>query len=51
LEKSLKKVPLKEDRIIETVETCYEEKGMESPGVESRDIATTILNPLKNSNT
>jgi lipoate-protein ligase A len=51
LEKSLEKVPLKEDRIIETVEACYEEKGMESPGVESKDIAITILNPLKNSKT
>jgi lipoate-protein ligase A len=51
LEKSLGNVPLNEDRIIERVETCYEEKGMESPGVGSKDIATTILNPLKNSKT
>jgi lipoate-protein ligase A len=51
LEKSLGKVPLNEDRIIERVETCYEEKGMESPGVESKDIAAAILNPLENSKT
>jgi lipoate-protein ligase A len=49
LEESLEKVPLEEDRIIERVETFYEEKGIESPGVESKDFATTILNPLKTS--
>ena len=51
LEKSLGKVPLNEDRIIERVETCYEKKGIESPGVESKDFASTILNPLKDSKT
>ena len=42
LEGSLEKTPLEEDRIIERVETFYEEKGIESPGVESKDFATTI---------
>jgi hypothetical protein len=40
---------LKEEKIIERVETYYEEKKVESPGVESKDIAKTILNPVKNS--
>jgi lipoate-protein ligase A len=47
LEESLEKVPLKEDQIIERVETFYEEKGVESPGVESKDFATTILSPTQ----
>ena len=47
LEESLEKAPLKEEKIIERVETFYEEKGVESPGVESKDFATTILNPIK----
>ena len=47
LEESLEKVPLEENRIIERVETFYEEKGIESPGVESKDFATTILSPVK----
>jgi len=49
LEESLEKVPLKEDQIIERVETFYEEKGVESPGVESKDFAITILNPVQTS--
>ncbi len=49
LEESLEKAPLKEEKIIERVETFYEEKKVESPGVESKDIATTILNPVKDS--
>lgn len=49
LEKSLEKVPLEEDRIIEAVEACYEKKAIESTGVESKNFAATILNPLKNS--
>jgi lipoate-protein ligase A len=49
LEGSLEKVPLEEDQIIERVEAYYEEKGVESPGVESKDFAQTILNPLKDS--
>ncbi len=49
LERTFEKVPLEEDQIIEKVETFYEEKGIESPGVESKDFATTILNPVKNS--
>jgi lipoate-protein ligase A len=49
LEESLEKTPLKERKIIERVETFYEEKKVESPGVESKDIAETILNPLKDS--
>jgi lipoate-protein ligase A len=47
LEGSLKKVPLEEDQIIERVETFYEKEEVESPGVESKDIAQTILNPIK----
>lgn len=49
LEGSLGKVPLNEDKIIERVETFYEEKGVESPGVESKDFATTILSPIQDS--
>jgi lipoate-protein ligase A len=49
LEESLEKVPLKEDQIIERVETFYEEKGVESPGVESKDFASTILGPVQTS--
>jgi len=47
LEGSLEKVPLDEEKIIEKVETFYEEKGVESPGVESKDFATTILSPVQ----
>ena len=49
LEGSLEKVSLEEDQIIERVETYYQEKKVESPGVESRDFAKTILNPVKDS--
>lgn len=49
LEESLEKAPLREEKIIERVETFYEEKGVESPGVESKDFALTILNPIKDS--
>jgi lipoate-protein ligase A len=49
LEKTLEKVPLEEDQIIERVETYYEEKEIESPGVESKDFALTILSPIKGS--
>lgn len=49
LEESLEKTPLKEEKIIERVETFYETKKVESPGVESRDFAQTILNPIKDS--
>jgi lipoate---protein ligase len=49
LEESLEKAPLKEEKIIERVETFYEEKGVESPGVESKDFAQTILNPVQDS--
>jgi lipoate-protein ligase A len=47
LEESLEKVPLEEEKLTETVETFYEGKEIESPGVESKDIAQTILNPIK----
>jgi lipoate-protein ligase A len=47
LEESLEKAPLKEEKIIERVETFYEAKGVESPGVESKDFAQTILDPIK----
>ena len=49
LEESLEKAPLKEEKIIERVETFYEEKKVESPGVESKDFAQTILSPVKDS--
>jgi lipoate-protein ligase A len=49
LEGSLEKVPLDEEKIVERVEAFYEEKGVESPGVESKDFATTILNPIQTS--
>jgi lipoate-protein ligase A len=49
LEDSLEKIPLKEEKIIERVETFYGEKEIESPGVESKDFATTILTPIQNS--
>lgn len=48
LEQSLKGVDLEEDQIIERVETYYEEKDIESPGVGSRDFAMTILSPVMN---
>jgi lipoate-protein ligase A len=47
LEESLEKVSLEEEKIIERVETYYEEKKVESPGVESKDIAKTILDPIR----
>jgi lipoate-protein ligase A len=47
LEESLEKVPLDEVQIIERVETFYEKAEVESPGVESKDFATTILSPIK----
>lgn len=49
LEESLEKVSLEEDHIVERVETFYGEKGIESPGVESQDFASAILNPIKES--
>jgi lipoate-protein ligase A len=49
LEESLGKVPLDEENITQTVETFYEGKEIESPGVESKDITRTILNPIKTS--
>jgi lipoate-protein ligase A len=49
LEESLEKIPLKEEKIIERVKTFYEERGIESPGVESKDFTTTILNPIQTS--
>ncbi len=47
LEASLENAALKEEKIIERVETFYEEKRVQSPGVESKDFAQTILNPGK----
>ncbi len=49
LERTLEKVPLEEDQIIEIVEDFYEKKEIESPGVESKDFALTILNPIQDS--
>jgi hypothetical protein len=50
MEESLKKVSSEEEKITERIETYYEEKEIESPGVESKDISQTILNPIKPSN-
>ena len=47
LEESLEKVPIEEDQIIEKVEAFYKKERVESPGVESKDFALTILNPVK----
>ena len=47
LEGALEKVPLEENQIIERVETYYEEKKVESPGVDSKDFAQTILSPVQ----
>ena len=49
LEGALEKVPLEENQIIGRVETYYEKKKVESPGVESKDFAQTILNPIQDS--
>ena len=49
LEESLEKVPLEKGRLTGRVETFYGERGIESPGVESRDFAMAILNPLMES--
>jgi lipoate-protein ligase A len=47
LEASLENAALEEEKLIERVETFYEEKRVQSPGVESKDFAQTILNPVK----
>jgi lipoate-protein ligase A len=49
LEESLEKVSLKEEHIVERVDTFYEEKAIESPGVEPEDLAMAILKPIKRS--
>jgi lipoate-protein ligase A len=49
LEESLERASLEEDQIIERVENYYQDKEIESPGVESKDFAQTILTPFKNS--
>jgi lipoate-protein ligase A len=49
LEESLENVCLKEETLTESVETYYEEKKIESPGVDSKDISRTVLNPIKHS--
>jgi lipoate-protein ligase A len=49
LERTLEKVLLEEEKIIERVETFYEKERVESPGVESKDFAQTILSPVKDS--
>jgi lipoate-protein ligase A len=49
LEESLENTPLEEEKITERVETFYEERRIESPGVESKDFAATILNPVQTS--
>jgi len=45
LEESLKKAPLEANQIIDRVEKYYQEKEIESPGVESKGFAETILPP------
>jgi len=45
LEESLQKVSLEANQIIDRVENYYQEEGIESPGVESKDFAETILPP------
>jgi lipoate-protein ligase A len=45
LQESLHKVSLEANQIIGRVENYYEEKGIESPGVGSKDFAVTILPP------
>ncbi len=47
LEQSLGKAPLEEEKIIEQVKAYYEKKKIESPGVDSKDIAETILKPAE----
>jgi lipoate-protein ligase A len=47
LEASLENAALEEEKLIERVETFYEEKRVQSPGVESKDFAQTILNPVE----
>ena len=47
VEKALVGTPLDEDQIVEKVDAYYEKKGIESPGVESKDFATTILTPVR----
>jgi hypothetical protein len=49
LEKSLKGVVLEENQIIEKIDHYFREKKIESPGVESRDFAQTILSPVTDS--
>jgi lipoate-protein ligase A len=47
VEKALVGTPLDEGEIVNKVDAYYEKKGIESPGVESKDFATTILNPVR----
>jgi len=47
VERALVGTPLDEGEIVEKVDAYYEKKGIESPGVESKDFATTILNPVR----
>jgi lipoate-protein ligase A len=49
LEESLEKASLEEEKITEKVGAYYDEIEIESPGVESKDIAQTILNPVNHS--
>jgi lipoate---protein ligase len=45
LEASLQNVSLEAGQIIDRVEKLYQEKGIESPGVESKDFVETMLPP------
>lgn len=47
MEKGLENVSLEEEKIIGRVEAFYEERKIQSPGVGSKDFATAILNPIK----
>jgi len=47
LEKSLKNISLEENNLIQKIENFYGKRGIQSPGVESEDFVTAILNPIK----
>jgi lipoate-protein ligase A len=47
VERALVGTSLDEKEIVERVDAYYVKTGIESPGVESKDFATTILNPVR----
>lgn len=46
MERTLEEAPLEKGDIIDRIETFYKKKKIESPGVESKDFAIAILNPI-----